>query len=267
MTERTDSRLIPMKPGRIGILAVYLAFAAMVSRTLAIESIGPLLPRYLWLEMIYIGLFTAFFFVLHFPDWLKHLYFALQSALVLLMLSLRPEFDFVVVLFMLLSYQVSLHFTSRIRWIWISLLVFLTGGSLVFYLGFFRGLALSLTTMAGEIIIPAFLIANQQTEIARAESQVLLDQLEQAHQQLDSYVSQVEDLTAMQERLRLAYDLHETVSQLIFSISLDARSAQLLLEKEPNRLPEQLSRLQELTSEALSQLRAFIYQLRPVNKS
>ena len=120
--------------------------------------------------------------------------------------------------------------------------------------------------MAGEIVIPAFLIVNHQAEIARTESQDLLDQLEQTHRQLDLYAGQVEELTAMQERNHLARELHETVSQLIFSISLTTRSAQLLLEKDPGRVPEQLNRLQELTAEALSQLRAFISQLRPVQK-
>jgi signal transduction histidine kinase len=71
----------------------------------------------------------------------------------------------------------------------------------------------------------------------------------------------------MQERNRLARDLHDTVSQLIFSISLTTRSAQLLLEKDPARLPEVLKRLQQMTSDALSQLRSFITQLRPPQKS
>jgi len=67
----------------------------------------------------------------------------------------------------------------------------------------------------------------------------------------------------MQERNRLARELHDTVSQLIFSISLLTRSAQLLMEKEPERVPEILMRLQKMTADALSQLRSFITQLRP----
>ena len=71
----------------------------------------------------------------------------------------------------------------------------------------------------------------------------------------------------MQERNRLARELHDTVSQLIFSISLTARSAQLLLKRDPARVPEQLNRLQEMTTDALSQLRSLITQLRPPQKS
>ena len=71
----------------------------------------------------------------------------------------------------------------------------------------------------------------------------------------------------MQERNRLARELHDTVSQQIFSISLTTRSAQLLLEREPDRVPEILKRLQSMTLDALSQLRLFITQLHPPQKS
>jgi signal transduction histidine kinase len=54
---------------------------------------------------------------------------------------------------------------------------------------------------------------------------------------------------------------------LIFSITLTTRAAQLLLERDPARLPEQLDRLQEMSSSALSQLRSLITQMRPSNKS
>jgi signal transduction histidine kinase len=80
---------------------------------------------------------------------------------------------------------------------------------------------------------------------------------------LQSYAGRVEEMAAMQERDHLARELHDTVSQSIFSISLTARSAQLLLERDPARVPEQLDRLKEMTAESLSQLRAFITQLRP----
>jgi signal transduction histidine kinase len=179
------------------------------------------------------------------------------------MLSWRPKFDFLVVLLFLLGYPVSIFFTGKIRLFWIIVLVFLTGGSLIFYLGLVQGLALSLTTMAGEIVLPAFLIVNHETETARARSQVLLEELQETHQRLQLYASQVDGLTAVQERNRLARELHDTVSQLIFSISLTISSAQLLLKKDPGKVPQQLYRLQEMTGDALSQLRSLITQLRP----
>jgi signal transduction histidine kinase len=267
LADLETSSTMPLKPGRIGLIAIYLVFAAVVARTLTLEEIRFLLPWYLRLELVYIILFTAFFWKQDLPGWLMHLYFVIQSALVLSILSLRPEFDFVVLLFFLLSYQASLYFTGWMRWTWVVVLVFLTGGSLIFYLGLFQGLALALTTMAVEMVIPAYVIVNQEIETARVESQVLLSKLQDAHRRLQSYTSQVEELAAMQERNRLARELHDTVSQLIFSISLTARSAQLLLDRDPARVTEQLTRLKEMTTDALSQLRSLITQLRPSQKS
>jgi signal transduction histidine kinase len=235
----------------------------VVARTWASEEIRPLLPRYLALEAVYVALYSALLWKPTLPGSLKQLYFIVQSALVLLILSMTPEFDFVVVLFGLLAYQASLFFSGRMRWIWVVCLVSLTGGSLIFYHGFWRGLALALTTMAAEIVVPAYVIVSQNIETARVESQRLLGELQDTRRRLESYAGRVEEMAAMQERNHLARELHDTVSQSMFSISLSARSAQLLLERDPARVPQQLDLLQELTADALSQLRAFITQLHP----
>ena len=263
MSKHSHSNAPTLKPGRLGLAVVYLAFLAVVFRTFAIEENRPLLSWYIGFELAFIVLYTVMLFVASMPEWLKHFCLILQSALVLYTLSWRPEFDFLVVLFLLLSYPASLLFTGKLRWFWIFILVLLTSGSLIFYLGLIRGLALSLTTVAGEIVLPALLIVNHETETARMKSQALLSELQEAHRQLELYASQVEDLTAMQERNRLARELHDTVSQLIFSINLTTRSAQLLLKKDPARVPEHLKRLQEMSADALTQLRSLITQLRP----
>lgn len=258
---------MPIKPGRIALIAIYLVFAAVVLRTLTYSDIRLLLPRYLWLQLVYVILFTALFWKPRIPAWLMHVYFAFQSVLVWIILSLYPEFDFIVVLFLLLCYQASLFFTARVRWTWVLILVSLTGGSLMFSLGFFQGLALALTTMASEIVILSYVIVNQETETAKEKSQILLNELQTTHAQLEAYMVQVEELTAIEERNRLARELHDTVSQLIFSISLTSRSAQLLLEKDPACAAEQINSLQNISSTALSQLRSLITQLRPSPKS
>jgi signal transduction histidine kinase len=256
-----------LRPGWIGVIIVFLCFVAVVIRALAIEEIRPLLNLYLGAGLVYFVLYVVLLSLPRIPEWLKHLILILQSAAVLSALSWRPEFDFLVVLFLLMAYAVSIVFTGRMRWAWVFFLILLTSGSLIFFLGLIRGLALSLTTMAGEIVITVFLIANHEIEMARRKSQILLRELQETHQQLELYAAQVEDLAAVQERNRLARELHDTVSQLIFGINLTTRSAQLLLKKDPKRVPEHLDHLQEMTTDALGQLRALIAQLRPPQKS
>jgi signal transduction histidine kinase len=252
------------RPGWIGLAVIYLAFAAVVFRTFAIEENRPLLSWYVKFELAFLVLFTTILFVPNLSDWLRHFCLILQSAMVLYALSWRPEFDFLVVFFLLLTYPVSLFFTGKIRWFWIFSLVLITSGSLIFHLGVIRGLALSLTTMAAEIVIPAFIIVNHEIELARVKSQDLVKELQETHEQLQLYANKIEDLAIVRERNRLARELHDTVSQLIFSINLTTRSAQVLLSKnEPTRVADQLNLLQEMTANALAQLRSLISELRP----
>lgn len=253
----------PPRLGPIGYLALYLVFVAVVARTLAIEGIRPRLPTYLATELFFLVLYTAVLIIPRLPAWLLHLYFALQSVLIIWLLSFRPEFDFLILLYLLLAAQVSLVFSGRMLWSWIGGFILFSAGSLIYFDGLLRGLSLSLTTIAGELVVPAYLLVSRENEIARRQSQALLGKLQESNQRLQAYANQVEDLAALQERNRLARELHDTVSQLVFSISLTTRSAQMLLKSDPASLKEQLERLQSMTGEALAQLRSLISRLRP----
>ena len=246
------------------MIAIYLAFVAEVARTLTSPKIGDLSVWYLALFLPLILLFTAVLLRPGIHRGLLHLYFLVQSAIVLVLLSLNPQLDFVTTLFVLLSYQAALVFTGPTRWMWVGILVLLTPGSLTFYLGL-KGLALGLVTMAFGIVLPAYVTVIEETEMARAKSQAMLDELQETHQQLQSYADQVEELAAMDERSRLARELHDSVSQTMFSIVLNTRSTQILLERNPDRVRPQLEQLQELTQNALAEMRGLIAQLRPKN--
>ena len=102
-----------------------------------------------------------------------------------------------------------------------------------------------------------------QTQADQAESQRFLDELKEAHQQLQEFASVAEELIVANERSRLARELHDSVGQMIFSANLITRSAQVLVEKDPSQVSEQLDRLREITGNALSELRSLIDQLRP----
>ena len=72
---------------------------------------------------------------------------------------------------------------------------------------------------------------------------------------------------ALEERQRLARDLHDSVSQALFSMTLQARGAQLALEKEgidpAGAVGRRLGDLRELTEGALAEMRMLIFELRP----
>ena len=72
---------------------------------------------------------------------------------------------------------------------------------------------------------------------------------------------------ALEERQRLARDLHDSVSQALFSMTLQTRGAQLALEREgmdpAGPVGRRLADLKELTEGALAEMRMLIFELRP----
>jgi two-component system, NarL family, sensor kinase len=63
------------------------------------------------------------------------------------------------------------------------------------------------------------------------------------------------------ERNRLARDLHDSVNQILFSLSLTARGGREMTDNE--EVKETFNFLQDLAQEALNEMRALIWQLRP----
>jgi signal transduction histidine kinase len=74
-------------------------------------------------------------------------------------------------------------------------------------------------------------------------------------------------LAAALERTRLARELHDSVSQALFSMTMHARAAQLSMAKagldETAPLGRSITQLAELTRGALAEMRALIFELRP----
>ncbi|WP_244660965.1 GAF domain-containing sensor histidine kinase [Paenibacillus sp. CFBP 13594] len=73
------------------------------------------------------------------------------------------------------------------------------------------------------------------------------------------------ELARMEERNRLARDLHDSVNQILFSLSLTAKGAESMLSGSEQLHPatEAMKDIRALSQEALKEMRALIMQLRP----
>jgi PAS domain S-box-containing protein len=71
------------------------------------------------------------------------------------------------------------------------------------------------------------------------------------------------ELAAVEERQRLARDLHDAVSQSLFSASVIAQSLPRLWRVNSEKVFEQLMYLDELTQSALTEMRMLLLELRP----
>ena len=74
---------------------------------------------------------------------------------------------------------------------------------------------------------------------------------------------QSRELSIVSERNRLALELHDAVSQKLFSLVLTAEAAETVAEREPAAAGAQLAKLKTLAQEALDELRGLIFELRP----
>jgi signal transduction histidine kinase len=72
-----------------------------------------------------------------------------------------------------------------------------------------------------------------------------------------------QELSVLEERARLARDLHDAVSQKLFSVRAKARAAAVLVERDPARAIEEISSVAALAGEAHAELRAVIDGLAP----
>ena len=118
----------------------------------------------------------------------------------------------------------------------------------------------------GTIIGAFYLTEKQDAEVFDAEDQELIELLA-AHASIAitnaRLYEQSRELSILSERNRLALELHDVVSQKLFSVMLTAEAAATQIDDDPIAARAQLGRLRDLSKEALDELRSLILGLRP----
>ena len=98
---------------------------------------------------------------------------------------------------------------------------------------------------------------------ARAQAQDLLKNLEEANKQLSAYAAQVEDLTLLSERQRMARELHDTLSQGLAGLILQLEAADAhLANARPERARLIVQQTMERARLTLAEARKAIGDLR-----
>ncbi len=254
-----------IKPQSRRFIAIsnYVLFVIVVLRAVLTYSSDAVLAPLLLLLAIFLVLLVVAPYIT--PRWavFRWIYFGVQTALVVVMGFFVPSFDFLWGLFIILAGQAYIDLPRRAALGWMYLLIAIAGLFLMTALGAALGLAILLNYIAVGYFMISFGTASWQAEVARGESAALLHDLQTAHTQLQDYAARAEELSVVRERNRVARELHDSVNQSIFSITLTAEAARTMLDRDPARLPPYLHQLQDMTSGALAQLRSLIGQLRP----
>jgi signal transduction histidine kinase len=127
------------------------------------------------------------------------------------------------------------------------------------------GLVMTLLYGGFSVLVGQIAYIRQQAETTRRHNQQMLSDLQAAHRRLQDHAAQLEELAVMQERGRLARELHDSVTQTVFSMTLAVQTAQVLQTKDVSRVAAQLDRVVELARNASREIQAIVKQLRPAS--
>ncbi len=91
---------------------------------------------------------------------------------------------------------------------------------------------------------------------------IISDQLAVALENAALY-ERAQTVGVLEERQRLARDLHDSVTQLIFSLTLIAQSVGPAYRRDPAEGERRIGRMLELSTQSLAEMRALLAELRP----
>jgi NarL family two-component system sensor histidine kinase LiaS len=93
----------------------------------------------------------------------------------------------------------------------------------------------------------------------------LAQQLNQMAEQLQNLLRAKEELATLEERNRLARDLHDSVKQQVFATTMQVGAARAMLDQDSDAVREHLDQAEQLSRQAQAELNALISELHPVN--
>src|SRR3954453_5686654 len=118
----------------------------------------------------------------------------------------------------------------------------------------------------GEVLGAVYLTEKEDGSMFSAADQKLIELLA-AHAAIAIENTRLHErsreLSIIEERNRLARELHDSVTQRLFGVKLAAESAATLLERDPSKAAVELARVSELARGAMEELRAVVFELRP----
>jgi signal transduction histidine kinase len=198
------------------------------------------------------------------PNWQYHFYLAAQTSLIVGLFVLGGRLAvFFVMLFFILSAQASeLFFPQRTGALWIILFILITAGALSYFVGISEGLPQLPLYVGGYTFFGIFANAMMRADAAQHESQALLAELQEAHRQLQAYAEQVEEMAVVEERNRLAREMHDTLGHRLTVASVQLEGAQRLVPSDPERASNMVGTVRDQVREALGELRHTVATLR-----
>lgn len=105
--------------------------------------------------------------------------------------------------------------------------------------------------------------SHQRMKSLLEENQRQYALIQEQNNTLEQYSKQVERITLLEERNRMARELHDTVGHTFTSVIMGMDAVSYLIETAPSKAAERLDKLREVTRNGLEEVRKSIHQMAP----
>ena len=122
----------------------------------------------------------------------------------------------------------------------------------------------SLVVVVLTVFVTGLASAVTESRRRRTETQRLLGELAEAHQELRAYADQVRELSVAEERARMAREMHDSVGHYLTVIQVGLTNAERFRDKRPEQAWAEVAQAKELTREALADTRRWVRAMRPL---
>jgi signal transduction histidine kinase len=196
------------------------------------------------------------------PPWRIHTYLGVHGALVAALMFLQPGWTMYPVLYITPITWASLVLPVRLGALWIAIYTAATAASFAVGINLEEGLIALFLYGILYAFIGVFAGALARADAARRESQSLLAELQEAHRQLQEYALHAEEMAVVQERNRLAREMHDTLGHRLTVAAVQLEGAQRLCSTDPDRAQVMVGTVRDEVREALGELRSAVATLR-----
>lgn len=174
------------------------------------------------------------------------------------------KIDFFGLLFIPLTGQALFRFPRKTAYIWIAIFALVMSVGQMIQFGRLEGVSFVFLYLAALLLVAYFASLMLRADESRLQSDRLLEELQQAHQKLQAYAGQAEELAVAKERNRLARELHDSVAQTLYGLTLQAEAALRKLNVgETGEVASYLREIRDSSQQALKETRLLIFELRP----
>ncbi len=240
----------------IFLLTACLLFAVTVLRSVVRLSGDPLLSDVLLLLAVWLVLLVLEAVVT--PRWASFcpVVLAALTVVVVVLMARVWHGDFYAILFGVVSMRVMQRLGRKATLLWIALFASLTALALSLSYDLVQAVMFAVMYAGLAVFLALFTLVTARVADARVGNETLAAELAVANREVEASARRVERLAAAEERHRLARELHDSVTQTVFSMNLTAQSAVLLVPRDRGAASAQLDQLVQLGRSALEEIRA-----------